>query len=109
MACPQQARLVVVGADEEEQTFAFESLVENDDGMRHPCNCSKILNHLALVLHSYGAAVLGVVTVRLLFGGMQGFKELRIYCGDMTWILPGIRTRAWYVMLSTDVASGGTS
>lgn len=71
MACPQQARLVVVGADEEEQTFAFESLVENDDGMRHPCNCSKILNHLALVLHSYGAAVLGVVTVRLLFGGMQ--------------------------------------
>mmetsp|Transcript_50949 Transcript_50949/g.101780 ORF Transcript_50949/g.101780 Transcript_50949/m.101780 type:complete len:195 (-) Transcript_50949:59-643(-) len=72
MACPQQARLVVVGADEEEQTFAFESLVENDDGDYLSSRVQFVNNDI------FTDCVLA-----------KGFKELRIYCGDMAWILPG--------------------
>mmetsp|Transcript_43795 Transcript_43795/g.103090 ORF Transcript_43795/g.103090 Transcript_43795/m.103090 type:complete len:197 (+) Transcript_43795:235-825(+) len=78
MACPQQARLVVVGADEEEQTFAFESLVENDDGDYMSSRVQFVNNDI------FTDCVL-----------TKGFKELRIYCGDMTWILPAETDRLY--------------
>jgi hypothetical protein len=32
MACPQEAKVVVVGADDSETSFSFDALVENEEG-----------------------------------------------------------------------------
>ena len=32
MACPQEAQVVVVGADDAEVSFTFDALVESEDG-----------------------------------------------------------------------------
>jgi hypothetical protein len=42
MACPQEAQVVVVGADDAEVSFTFDALVESEDGESIATGCCRL-------------------------------------------------------------------